>query len=151
MAENLGVKFAKWDKDDGYVVNRDCYNSYFFDTEDKDITIFDKIQLYGDAITQYLDGGSALHCNLEEYLSPEGFAEILKAAAKESCSYFCFNVKVTICNNCGYINKHTLSYCTKCLSVDIDYATRVIGYLRKISNFSSAREVEESKRYYHIS
>ena len=29
-AENVGVKHAKWDKEDGYVVPRDCYNSYFY-------------------------------------------------------------------------------------------------------------------------
>ena len=27
-AENVGVKHAKWDKEDGYIVPRDCYNSY---------------------------------------------------------------------------------------------------------------------------
>ena len=29
-AENVGVKHAKWDKQDGYKSNRDCYNSYFY-------------------------------------------------------------------------------------------------------------------------
>ena len=34
-AESLGVKNAKWDKEDGYRVSRDCYNSYFFAVEDE--------------------------------------------------------------------------------------------------------------------
>ena len=29
-AENVGVKHAKWDREDGYKVPRDCYNSYFY-------------------------------------------------------------------------------------------------------------------------
>ena len=29
-AENVGIKHAKWDKEDGFVVPRDCYNSYFY-------------------------------------------------------------------------------------------------------------------------
>ena len=29
-AENVGVKHAKWDREDGYFVPRDCYNSYFY-------------------------------------------------------------------------------------------------------------------------
>mgnify|MGYP002040243511 FL=1 len=33
-AENLGIKNAKWDKEDGYFVPRDCYNSYFYVVED---------------------------------------------------------------------------------------------------------------------
>ena len=32
-AENVGVKHAKWDREDGYVVPRDCYNSYFYIVE----------------------------------------------------------------------------------------------------------------------
>lgn len=56
-AENLGVKFAKWDKKDGYVVTRDCYNSYFYIVEDEDISVIDKFVLHGDDTTKYLDGG----------------------------------------------------------------------------------------------
>ena len=57
MAENLGVKFAKWDKKNGYIVTRDCYNSYFYIVEDEDISIIDKFVLHGDDTTKYLDGG----------------------------------------------------------------------------------------------
>ena len=46
-AENVGVKHAKWDKEDGYIVPRDCYNSYFYKVEDKTLTIIDKIKLHG--------------------------------------------------------------------------------------------------------
>ena len=34
-AENLGVKNAKWDRQDGLAVPRDCYNSYFYPVEDE--------------------------------------------------------------------------------------------------------------------
>ena len=57
MAENLGVKNAKWDKEDGLFVPRDCYNSYFYKVEDTKSTILDKLELHGDEITRYLDGG----------------------------------------------------------------------------------------------
>ena len=33
-AENLGVKNANWDKEEGLEVKRDCYNSYFYPVED---------------------------------------------------------------------------------------------------------------------
>ena len=62
-AENLGVKNAKWDKEDGLYVPRDCYNSYFYAVEDTDLTVIDKLKLYSHDVTQYLDGGSALHLN----------------------------------------------------------------------------------------
>lgn len=33
-------------------------------------------------------------------------------------------------------------------SKNVDYATRVIGYLKRISNFSQARQEEASRRFY---
>jgi ribonucleoside-triphosphate reductase len=150
-AENLGVKNAMWDKKDGLFVPRDCYNSYFYPVEDPTINILDKISLHGRDIIQYLDGGSALHLNLEEAPSKEGFMRLLEATAKAGCNYFCFNIKITICNECKYIDKRTLQKCSKCGSTNIDYGTRVIGYLKRVSNFSSARQLEHSLRYYHKS
>lgn len=149
-AENLGVKNSKWDKDDGFVVNRECYNSYFYIVEDESINILDKFILHGNEIIQYLDGGSALHLNLEEYTSEEGFEKLINIAAKTGCNYFCFNIKVTICNNCNHISKTTEKKCLKCGSLDVDYATRVIGYLKKITNFSSNRQKEHKLRHYHL-
>lgn len=67
---------------------------------------------------------------------------------KTGCSYFTFNVPNTICNECNYISKHRLSKCPKCGSENLDYATRVIGYLKRVSNFSEARQKEERDRYY---
>lgn len=148
-AENLGIKNAKWDKEEGLAVSRDCYNSYFYAVEDKEINTIDKIILHGKDFVQYLDGGSALHLNLEEAPSKEGFRKLIGAAAKAGCNYFCFNIKVTVCNDCSYIDKTTLSYCKKCNSKNIDHATRVIGYLKKVSNFSSSRQKEHALRYYH--
>jgi ribonucleoside-triphosphate reductase len=63
MAENLGVKNAKWDTEDSLMVPRKCYNSYFYVVEDEYSTLLDKIALHGKSITQFLDGGSALHVN----------------------------------------------------------------------------------------
>ena len=147
-AENLGVKNAAWDKADGLQVPRDCYNSYFYIVEDSSQNLIDKFYLHGNDYIQYLDGGSAYHCNLEEYPTQEGFYKLLNVAAKTGCNYFCFNIRVTVCNDCGYINKHTTDHCTHCHSHDIDYATRVIGYLKRISNFSKDRQKEAKIRYY---
>lgn len=147
-AENLGVKFAKWDKKDGYQVNRDCYNSYLYKVEDDDVSILDKFELHGRKTSTFLDGGSAYHCNLESYPTKEAFMKLMDVAVNTGCEYYCFNIKITICENCGYINKQTKQFCTKCGSTNISHATRVIGYLKKVKNFSSARQKEESLRYY---
>lgn len=147
-AENLGVKHANWDRKAGYVVPRDCYNSYFYAVEDTSLTILDKFKLHGKEYVQYLDGGSALHMNLDEHLSKEQYRNLLKVAAVNGTNYFTFNIPNTICNDCGHIDKRYLKECPKCGSKNIDYATRVIGYLKRVSNFSQARQEEASRRFY---
>ncbi len=147
-AENVGVKHAKWDKEDGYIVNRDCYNSYFYIVEDNTINILDKFRLHGRRYIENLTGGSALHLNLDEHLSKKQYAHLLNVAAMEGCNYFTFNIPNTVCNSCGYIEKQKMSNCQKCGSDKIDYLTRVIGYMKRVSNFSKPRQYEASKRYY---
>lgn len=147
-AENLGVKNAKWDREDGYLVSRDCYNSYFYVVEDELTNTLDKFQLHGRKLLDYLDGGSALHLNLEEKLDKAGYVNLLNIAANTGCNYFCVNVKITICNQCEAIDKRTLCACPACGSSDIDYGTRVIGYLKRVSAFSRGRRIEHSLRHY---
>lgn len=149
-AENLGVKNAKWDRADGFEVPRDCYNSYFYKVEDEQTNTLDKIILHGDEIIKYLDGGSALHLNLEDAPNKEGFIKLIHATAKAGCNYFCFNIKITICNECEHIDKSTEYHCSSCGSHDVDHATRVIGYLKRVSSFSSPRQQEHQLRYYHF-
>lgn len=147
-AENLGVKNAKWDKEDGYVVPRNCYNSYFYRPEDTTVSILDKFILHGKKTTQWLDGGSAAHINLDEHLSKEQYQKLMKVAIKTGCSYFTFNIPNTVCKDCGHISKHKFDKCPRCSSTNIDWATRIIGYLKMISKFSAQRQVEADKRYY---
>jgi anaerobic ribonucleoside-triphosphate reductase len=146
--ENVAVVFAKKDKADGYKVTRDCYSSYIYAPEDENISILDKFEMMGGKSTEYLDGGSAYHCNLDDYPSKEQFIKLLEISSKTKCKYFCFNIKITICNDCGNIDKKTLTECPKCGSKNIDYGTRIIGYLKRISNFSTPRQKEHALRYY---
>ena len=147
-AENVGVKHAKWDREDGYFVPRDCYNSYFYIVEDTSLSVLDKFRLHGAPYIEHLTGGSALHCNLEEHLSQQQYMQLLEVAAHEGCNYFTFNIPNTICNDCGHIDKRYLKECPNCHSQNIDYLTRVIGYLRRVSNFSKPRQQEAARRYY---
>ncbi|WP_440420207.1 anaerobic ribonucleoside-triphosphate reductase [Prevotella merdae] len=147
-AENVGVKHAKWDREDGYFVPRDCYNSYFYVVEDDSLNIVDKFKLHGAPYIEHLTGGSALHMNLEEHLSKPQYRQLLRVAAKEGCNYFTFNIPNTICNDCGYIDKRYLKKCPHCGSENVDYMTRIIGYLKRVSNFSQARQEEAKRRYY---
>lgn len=148
--ENLSNKNYKWDKMDGYYVSPKhiMYSSYFFNPEDDSLSIIDKMKLHGNNFVKYLDGGQAAHLNINEHLSFEQYRQLLVVAAENGCSYYTFNCKNSVCNDCGHISKDTLDVCPKCGSGNIDYLTRIIGYLKRVSSFAEPRQVEESMRYY---
>jgi len=147
-AETLGVKNASWDSQAGLEVPRPCYNSYFYRVEDESSTLLDKMILHGREVVDYLDGGSALHLNLHEHPTQEACIKLIDVAARLGCNYWCINVRSTICDDCGYIAKETKVKCPKCHSTNISYATRIIGYLKRIDHFSSPRQTEAAKRSY---
>lgn len=149
--ENAGHKLAQWDKRDGYVVPRECYNSYFYRVEDDGLSVIEKAKMHGKLVTQHLDGGSAVHYNMDSYMTAEQYSKWIDVNAYVGVNYFCTNILITCCEeeSCGYINKNTEHYCTKCGSKNISHATRIIGFLKKIKNFSKARQEEAALRYYH--
>lgn len=148
--ENLSNKNYRWDKKDGYFVSKKhiMYSSYFFNPEDESLSILDKMKLHGKNFVQYLDGGSACHINISEHLSKEQYRQLLRVASQNGTNYFTFNCKNTVCNDCGYISKHTLDKCPHCGSDNLDYLTRIIGYLKRVSSFSEPRQIEEHERSY---
>lgn len=148
-AEGLGVKNYNWDKEDGYIVpeDRNLYNSYFYNAHDN-TSVLDKFILHGRQTYQFTDGGSALHCNLEEHLSKEQYLKLIDFAVQEGTSYFTFNIPNSKCEDCGHIVKAPIKECPKCGSQNITWYTRIIGYLRPISAFSKERKLEAEKRTY---
>ena len=148
--ENLSVKNYKWDKGDGYFVSKkhEMYSSYFFNPEDEALSVLDKMKLHGTAYVKYLDGGSACHINIKEHMTQPQYRQLLRVAAENGTNYFTFNCRNTVCNDCGYISKDTLDECPKCGSKNLDYLTRIIGYLKRVSSFSEPRQKEEHTRAY---
>ena len=148
-AEGLGVKNYNWDKEDGYWVpeDRNLYNSYFYNAHDN-TSVLDKFILHGRQTYQYTDGGSALHCNLEEHLSKEQYLKLIDFAVQEGTNYFTFNIPNSKCEDCGHIVKAPIDTCPKCGSKDVTWYTRVIGYLRPVTAFSRDRQIEAAKRTY---
>ena len=150
-AESLAVKNYNWDKEDGYWIPSDTnlYASYIFKPNDQDVSILDKIVMHGsNYIGDYLDGGAAAHLNLSEHLSEKQYEKILRFAAENGCQYLTFNVPNSECDDCGFITKVPIDKCPKCGSTHISYYDRIIGYLTKINNWSSGRQIEQKTRVY---
>ncbi|MBP5487196.1 MAG: anaerobic ribonucleoside-triphosphate reductase [Bacteroidales bacterium] len=148
--ENLSGKNYRWDQKDGFYVSpkHNMYSSYFYNPEDDTLSMIDKFKLHGNDYVKHLDGGSALHMNVAEHLSKDQYRQLLKTAAHYGTNYFTFNCRNTVCNDCGYISKDTLEVCPKCGSHNLDYLTRVIGYLKRVSSFSEMRQIEAEHRFY---
>jgi len=123
------------------------YNSYFYNAHD-DTSVLDKFILHGRQTYQYTDGGSALHCNLQDHLSKEQYLKLIDFAIENGTSYFTFNIPNSKCEDCGHIIKKPICECPKCKSHNITQYTRVIGYLRPIKAFGNDRQIEASKRTY---
>lgn len=149
--ENLSGKNYKWDQKDGFYVSpkHNMYSSYFYNPEDDSLSMIDKFKLHGNEYVKHLDGGSALHMNVAEHLTKDQYRQLLKTAAHYGTNYFTFNCRNTVCNDCGFISKDTLEVCPKCGSHNLDYLTRVIGYLKRVSSFSEMRQVEAAHRFYN--
>ncbi len=147
--ENLGVKLYQWDKEDGYWIpyDQNLYNSYFYNPWDN-TSVLDKFILHGKQIAPYMDGGQALHCNLDEHLSKEQYLKLIDFAIKNGTSYFTFNIPISECKSCGHIVNAPIKECPICKSNNIDYWTRIIGYLRPVSAFSKERQIEQKNRVY---
>ena len=149
--EGLGVKLYEHDKADGYWVpeNQNLYNCYFYNPWDN-TSILDKFILHGKQVAPYCDGGQALHANLDDHLSKTQYLKLIDFAIKEGTNYFTFNIPISECKKCGHVVNAPIEKCPKCGSENIDYWTRIIGYLRPISAFSNPRKIEQKKRVYGI-
>ena len=149
--ESASIKLYNRDKKDGYWVPEDTnlYASYIFKPNDSEISVLDKLFLHGRSFCgDNLDGGSSAHINLDTHLSKAQYEKILKYAAEVGCKYFTFNVPNSECEDCGFITKVPIAECPKCHSKKINYYDRVIGYLTKIKNWSTGRQIEQKTRVY---
>lgn len=147
--ENLAVKLYNWDKQEGYKVpeNQNLYDCYFFNPWN-DTSVLDKFKLHGKEIAKYCDGGQAAHINLDSHLSKEQYLKLLDFAREQGTNYFTFNIPISECKDCSHVVNAPIKECPKCHSANIDYWTRIIGYLRPVSAFSTPRQVEVDKRVY---
>ena len=148
--ENLAVKFYQKDKKDGFFVpkDRNLFASYFFNPWDDKISVLDKMYLHGKCTSAFADGGQACHINLMEDLSVEQYLKMIDYSTKEGTNYWTINRPISVCADCGCVVDGPADVCPKCGSKEMDWWTRIIGYLRPLSSFSKERFKEAKKRIY---
>lgn len=67
---------------------------------------------------------------------------------KEGSNYVTFNIPISECKDCGHVVNAPIKVCPKCSSNNIDWWTRIIGYLRPVSVWSKDRQIEQKTRVY---
>lgn len=151
-AESLARKNYVWDSEDGYWVPEDTnlYASYVFKPNDPLLSVLDKIKMHGrDYIGDYLDGGSAAHINLDSHLSSKQYRHLLEYAAQIGCSYLTFNIPMSECSDCGKIVNAPIDECPSCHSKNLNFYTRIIGYLTAVKNWNDGRKREFETRVFN--
>lgn len=81
------------------------------------------------------DGGAAVILTWSTVIIPTASGKLIELAAKKGVPYWTTNVLCTICKDCERIDPVTRQTCKYCGSKNLDYGTRVIGYLKPISSF----------------
>jgi len=117
---------------------------------DEDITMFKKISIESDFFI-LLPAGNICHIFLgEENPSPEGLWNFVqKIAQNTEIGYFAFTRDLTICNSCHHVAAGIAEQCERCGSKDIDYLSRITGYVQPVSSWNAAKkqEFKDRKRY----
>ena len=148
--ENLAVKLYNWDKNDGYWVPEDqnLYNCYFYNPWKDGLSVIDKLKLHGRDVCKSLGGGQAAHINLDTHASKEQYLLLMDVARIVGCNYFTFNIPMSECKDCGHVVNGPIIECPICHSHNIEYWTRVIGFLTAVGNWSPERQKEYYMRVF---
>ena len=100
-------------REDGYVVPRDCYNSYFYVVEDESLNIDGQVPTARPQIHRAPHGrlGPAHEPRRNTFRARSSTATCCAWLPQEGCNYFTFNIPNTVCNDCGHIDKRNLKAC----------------------------------------
>lgn len=157
-AENVAVKLSKKCRMLGYNNKYDIYSNQFVPLtySGKGSDLLTKVKIQG-ALDKRLSGGSILHVNINEInVSPKTLADITKAIFKTGTIYFAFNKLICECKDCGRVftsNKLDMdtgsTVCPSCNSENIEFALRIVGFIRKFSSFSKERRKEVRERLFY--
>lgn len=95
-----------------------------------------------------LDGGNIAHIWLgERNPDPEGLYEFgMNLAKNTQTGYFAFTRDFTVCRSCGSTSPGICKNCEKCESDDIDYMSRITGYLSNVSAWNAGKRQELKDR-----
>ncbi len=98
-----------------------------------------------------VDGGNIMHIFLGEgYPDPKGVKSLaLKIAKETQTGYYAFTKDMTVCTDCAHVTMGLMEACEKCSSTNLDYISRITGYLQAVSGWNEGKkqELKDRMRY----
>jgi len=91
-----------------------------------------------------VDGGDIMHIFLGEgYPDPRGIKSLaLKVAKSTQAGYFAFTKDMTVCMDCSHVTMGLKDACEKCHSKNLDFISRITGYLQAVSGWNEGKKQE---------
>jgi anaerobic ribonucleoside-triphosphate reductase len=91
-----------------------------------------------------VDGGNIMHIFLGEgYPDPRGVQSLaMKIAKNTQTGYFAFTKDMTVCKNCAHVTMGLREVCEQCNSDNLDYISRITGYLQAVSGWNAGKRQE---------
>jgi anaerobic ribonucleoside-triphosphate reductase len=91
-----------------------------------------------------VDGGNIMHIFLGEgYPDPRGVKSLaLKIAKNTQTGYYAFTKDMTVCTDCAHVTMGLMEACERCKSQNLDYISRITGYLQAVSGWNEGKKQE---------
>ena len=97
-------------------------------------------------INLLLTGGGIVHLTIGERVTSEQALHLIKYAVKSCCEHFALNLVHSICED-GHVSEGKNEKCPVCGKSIVDYALRIVGFLRPMSTWSVERRQEGLMRH----
>ncbi len=91
-----------------------------------------------------VDGGDIMHIFLGEgYPDSRGIKSLaMKIARDTQTGYYAFTKDMTVCLDCSHVAMGLKEECEKCHSTNLDYISRITGYLQSVSGWNEGKKQE---------
>jgi ribonucleoside-triphosphate reductase len=144
--ESAAVTFAKKDKLQFSDAKYKLYSNQYIPLSHT-AGLSDRIIAQGK-FDKSVGGGSILHINVDEDLTPGQVEKLIRFSAESGVVYFAINLSICKCLSCGktFTGRYDKSPCHQ---ADVQRFLRIVGYLTPVETWSEARREEYKLRQFY--
>ena len=114
-----------------------------------ELGLFDRLEISGK-LMNLVSGGSILHVNLTEEVTPAAYHELIRLIFEEyKIPHIGVNVGSTHCSKGHTTQGIFRDKCPECGNTELDWTMRVVGFQTPVSSWSSARKKDFMKRQFY--